>query len=421
LVGPDRRPNPHLWEVKKVYQHIKVAADDLQQGRVVVRNNYYFTNLNEFEAEWILRRNGEQAASGSLGRLDLLPQKEQPIKVPLPAMQPLGEYLLTIQFKLAETMPWAEAGHVVAWDQFSLSSTQPSLRQDSKSELPQVTESESTFEIVGPMVSASIDKTSGALTSYRVGDLELLTQPLVPNFWKHPNNNQWGNKYVERLGVWKSISEERALTEIGVSTKAGSVSIEASYELPSVQGAYHLSYLFEDGGSLRVAAKYEPGPGKAPTMPRFGMQLAVSQEFNQVAWYGRGPHETYWDRKTGGEIALYRDTVDDWNHPYIHPQDVGNRTDVRWLTLTNSLGIGLKVIGSKPLSCSVWPFSLEDLAAAKHPHELPRRDFNVLHIDWKLHGVGGDTSWGEQTHPEYTLSGNRSHQLEFTLLPVLTN
>jgi beta-galactosidase len=149
--------------------------------------------------------------------------------------------------------------------------------------------------------------------------------------------------------------------------------------------------------------------------------LAVSQEYNQVVWYGRGPHETYWDRKTGGEIAVYRNTVDDWNHLYIHPQDGGNRTDVRWLTLTNSSGVGLKFFGPAPLSCSAWPFSLDDLAAAKHPHDLPRRGFNLLHIDWKLHGVGGDTSWGAKTHPQYTLSGNHLQKLEFTMQPVSPN
>ena len=138
-----------------------------------------------------------------------------------------------------------------------------------------------------------------------------------------------------------------------------------------------------------------------------------------MAWYGRGPHETYWDRKTGGEIAIYRGTVDKWNHAYIHPQDVGNRTDVRWLSLTNDSGWGLKISGPRPLSYSAWPFSLEDLARAKHPHELPRRDFNLLHVDWKLHGVGGDNSWGAKTHPEYTLSGNQSHELEFILQPVI--
>jgi len=94
---------------------------------------------------------------------------------------------------------------------------------------------------------------------------------------------------------------------------------------------------------------------------------------------------------------------------------------VRWLTLTNDSGEGLKVVGTKPLSVSAWPFSLDDLAAAKHPHELPRRDFNVVHIDWKLNGVGGDNSWGAETHPEYTLSGNDAHEFEFVLLPVLSN
>ncbi len=156
-------------------------------------------------------------------------------------------------------------------------------------------------------------------------------------------------------------------------------------------------------------------------MPRFGMQLAVPKEFNQVTWYGRGPHETYWDRKTGSEIAIHHNTVDNWNHRYLHPQDVGNRTEVRWLTFTNRSGQGLKVLGTKPLSISAWPFTLADLAAARHPFELPRCDINVVHMDRKLHGVGGDNSWGAKTHPKYTLSGNKDHDYTFVLLPALAN
>jgi len=421
LVSPDRRPNPHLWEVKKVYQYIKVEANDLQKGHFLVRNKYYFTNLNEFEAVWILRQGGEPLDSGSLGRLDVPPQGEQQIEILLPSMQQSDEYMLTVRFKLAETSPWADAGHLVAWDQFLLSPGKPPRLQSTKSAWSQLTETESAFEISGPTVSASVDKKSGELTSYRMGNLELLTQPLVPNFWKHPNNNQWGNIYVERLGVWEDTAAQRRLSNIAASTDAGKTTIETSYELPTVHATYHVRYVFDSDRELRINARYEPGEEKVPAMPRFGMQLAVPKEFNQVTWYGRGPHETYWDRKTGGELAVHRDTVETWNHQYIHPQDVGNRTEVRWLTLTNRSGQGLKVLGTEPLSISAWPFSRDDLAAAKHPHELRRRDFNVVHIDWKLHGVGGDTSWGAKTHPEYTLSGNEAHEYEFVLLPVLPN
>jgi beta-galactosidase len=418
LISPDRHPNPHLWEVKKVYQSIKVTASDLRTGSFVIRNKYFFKNLAEFETGWVLRCNGEPIDSGNLGRLNVPPQEERRIEIGLPALQKSKETMLTVYFQLAAASAWAEAGHRVAWDQFLLPSEPDAPEKAAQREWSPRAESETAYEFVGPGVAVSIDKNSGALNSYRLEDVELLKQPLVPNFWKHPNNNQWGNQYVKRLGVWKNTAAERRLTTIQSSTEAGNPVIEASYALPTVSATYRIRYLFEHGRQLRIHARYEPGADTTPALPRFGMQLAMPREFNQVAWYGRGPHETYWDRKTGGEIAVYRARAENWNYPYIRPQDVGNRADVRWLTLTNLSGLGLKVVGTKPLSVSAWPFSLQDLAAAKHAHELPRRDFNVVHIDWKLHGVGGDNSWGAKTHAEYTLPGGTVHEYEFILMPV---
>ena len=153
-------------------------------------------------------------------------------------------------------------------------------------------------------------------------------------------------------------------------------------------------------------------------MPRFGMQMAVAKEINIVRWYGRGPHETYWDRKTGGAIGIYKSTVDEMVFPYCRPQDTGNRCDVRWLEISNDTGHGLKIIGDQPLSISAWPFTMADVQRASHPHELPRRDFNTISIDWKLHGVGGDNSWGAKTHAQYTLPSDKPYSYGFTIVPI---
>ena len=194
--------------------------------------------------------------------------------------------------------------------------------------------------------------------------------------------------------------------------------MEAEYDLPTIGAKYLLQYEFTGSPSVQVTARYEPGKLNSPTMPRFGMEMAISDQFPNVTWYGRGPHETYWDRKTGGEVALYEDSVDSWNFPYVRSQDVGNRTDVRWMTLTDDDGHGVRITGAQPLSISAWPFSQGDLVSAKHPHEITQRDFTKVHIDWKVHGVGGDTSWGAKTHKQYTLPSDKPYQYQFTLTPV---
>ena len=417
LVGPDRKPNPHLWEVKKVYQYVEVKPNVKQPGECVVRNKYDFTNLNEFEATWRLRRNGKTAETGSLGRLDIPPHETKSVAIPSPEVVEGEEALLTIEFALPDARAWAPAGHVVAWSQWTVADRAGASSRGGRAEF-ELRETADAFRIEWTSAEAVVDKRSGAITSYLVEGRELLASPLVPNFWKHPNNNQWGSGFPKRHGVWKHAAEQRQLVEIVANADGDPVTIEARFELPEVAAGYRLQYALGANGEIRVRAVYEPGDKKLPSLPRFGMLLAVPGEFDQVRWYGRGPHETYWDRKSGGEVAIYEADVDQWNHPYVRSQDVGNRTDVRWFSLTDGNQRGLQVRGGDLLSFSVWPFSLEDLVAARHPHELPDRDFNSVFIDWKLHGVGGDDSWGAWTHPQYTLPADQRHEYEFEISPA---
>jgi beta-galactosidase len=421
LVHPDRRPNPHLWEVKKVYQNIKLHAEDPAHGRVRVENKFFFTNLREFEASWVLRKDGLPVQSGTLGRLDIAPQASQVVTVPVERPERAeGEYLLTVSFLLAEDTSWAEKGHRVAWDQFEVPwDSTPQGGPESVADAPQIETVGQAFVVAGDGFTVTIDKSTGALTSYKSGDSELLRGPLVPNFWKAPNDNQMRNGYVRRLGAWRRAADERKLVSLEVEKRPGAAQVTVRYELPVGRSEYQLIYHVAADGRVGVAAAYTPGEGTLPLLPRFGMKMEVPAEFNQVQWYGRGPQETYWDRKTGGEIAIYRSTVDEWVYPYVRPQDTGNRTDVRWLMLTNKDGCGIKVDGSTPLSLSAWPYTIADVEAATHPYQLPRRDFNTVFIDLRLHGVGGDNSWGARTHPEYTLPGDKPYRYRFTLSPVV--
>ena len=414
LVGPDRKPNPHLWEVKKVYQHIAFRRVDDDGPKLEIRNKYSFSDLSDLEIRWELRESGRTLDSGSLGTIPVEPGQVKlvPPNRKMPEMVPGKEYLLTVSAVLKEPTSWADAGHVVAWEQLPLTEWAPSVAADNDSW--KIRETDEAFEASSDGVSVAVSKSDGALTSFRVDGNELLSSPLVPSFWKHPNNNQWGNKFPRRLGYWRDAADKLKLTGLEIVDGA----LVASYELDGIDAAYRLTYSLTADSGLKIAAAYEPRGEGIPKLPRFGLKTEVPKRFSNVQWYGRGPHETYWDRKTGGEIALYRDTVDAWNHAYLRSQDVGNRADVRWATLTDEGGVGLKVVGVQPISFSAWPFTLADLQAAKHPHDLPRRDINTVFIDWKLHGVGGDNSWGAKTHPEYTLPGDEPHAFEFVLVPA---
>ena len=421
LIHSDRRVNPHLWEVKKVYQNIKVEAEDLAAGKVRVRNKFFFTNLNEFEATWVIRRDGvDVAGAGSLGRLDIAPRSEQVVSIPIdrPA-NAAGEYLLTVSFTLPEGLPWADSGHRIAWDQFSLPWGQGKPVPVALIGTNPVLETTDDAHIVtSDGVRIVIDRATGALQSYRIDDREILAGPLVPNFWKVTNDNQMRNGYVQRMGAWRNAGANRRLIDVTAVQTGAQVNVLAKYRLPVGDADYAVNYTIRSGGLVSVTPSYVPGTGRIPLLPRFGMKMAVPRRLDRVVWYGRGPQETYWDRKTGGEIAIYTSKVDDMVFPYARSQDTGNRTDVRWMMLTDEDSFGIKITGAEPLSTSVWPYTMADVEAATHPYDLPRRDSNTVFIDLRLHGVGGDNSWGARTHPQYTIPGDKRYRYGFTISPV---
>ncbi|MCA9263961.1 MAG: DUF4981 domain-containing protein, partial [Planctomycetales bacterium] len=423
LVQADRRVNPHAYEVKKVYQNIRVTRVDGETEKFRLRNKYYFTNLNEFECSWTLRTNGKTVQSGTLGRIDLAPQHSRDIQIDYAAPQEPGETFLTVSFELPESTPWAESGHVVAWDQLAIGQATAGTVAKAAAGVPAVeyTKSNGVLTVRGEAFSVAINESNAAIESLKYGHRECLAEPLVPNFWKVPNDNQLGNDYLRRLGAWYGAAENRELTSLDVEpSSGGSVRVTAELKLPVNDAAYRLIYDIFTDERLAVTAQYRPTTdNRAPLMPRMGITLAIPQRYNQVEWYGRGPHSSYIDRQTGAEIALYRQTVDGLAFPYIRSQDNGNHTETRWFTITDEAGRGLKVSAvDEPINFSAWPYRLDDLRQAKHDFELPRRETNTIFVDHKVHGVGGDNSWGARTHDEYTLPANQPYTLKFVIEPT---
>ncbi len=421
LVQPDRVPNPHLYEVRKVYQAVKVTPVDLAAGTIRVTNKYFFTNLDQFQATWLLRKDGGQVASGQLGRLDIAPRQSKELSIELPKTGPDGEYLLTVAFALAQDTNWAPAGHQVAWDQLEMPGSRRAVTAADGQGKLDMSQDDKIFTVKGNGFSAVFSKKSGEMVSYKAGGREYLAAPLAPNFWKVPNDNQYRNNYLTRLGAWRNAAAGRQVKSFAAKLVSDSVvSIVAESVLPVGNSSYRTQYLVGTDGTVTVSAQYRPGEDEIPMLPKFGMTASISAELDNVAWYGRGPQETYWDRKTGGEIAVHRRVVEQMIHPYVRAQDTGNRSDVRWVTLTDSRGAGLRITAGKELiNFAVWPFTIADLERATHDYQLPRRDRLTLNVDLQLKGVGGDNSWGARTHPQYTLPGNQPYEYSFTISPII--
>jgi len=419
LIAPDRKPNPHLHEVKKVYQHFKVEPEDLAAGLVSVRNKYFFLNLKAFDTRWQLTADGKVIQEGDLGNLDVPPQTTRRATVPFkkPALTPGAEYHLKVSLHLAEDEPWAPKGYELAWDQFAMPFKAPAKHGPMGGSPLKLERSETQLRVTGDSLSVCVNRESGALESYVVGGKELVTTPLQLNFWRVPTDNERANRMAGRLGVWRQAVANKKMTIVRAETPAPKiVRIVAAHRLAAGDTTATVTYQVRANGQVHVHCALDPA-GKVPRLPRVGMQMAVPGTYSAVTWFGRGPHETYWDRKTGGLVGRHSLPVSEMWHPYIEPQETGNRTDVRWATLLDESGKGLKIIGDTPLSFSTWPFAMSDLAGKAHPHDIPIRDFITVNIDHKQQGVAGDNSWGAQVHPEYRLEP-KAYRYGFTLEAV---
>ena len=436
IVQPDRKPNPSLYEVKKVYQYIKVEPVDLAGGRVRIRNKYDFVSLDFVNVFWELAVDGEVVQKGELAKISPGQQEEQEVTVPFrkPELEAGAEYWLKITFSLAKDTLWAQKGHVVAWDQFKLPFDVPEVPTVDVNAMPELElkETEGNITVTGKDFKLTLAKENywtrynnywtrynkGAIKSFKYQDKELISTPMVPNFWRVPIDNDRGNGMPERLSVWRRAGEDRTVHEITAERfRPQVVRIVVKASLPAGNCDYQNVYIIYGSGDVVVESSLRKPEGiDLPNIPRFGMQMEMPEEFSTMRWYGRGPQESYWDRKTGAAVGVYGGSVEEQTHDYVRPQENGNKTDVRWVALTNKDGTGLLAIGMPLLSVSAWPYTMQDLERARRVHELRQRDTITVNLDYKQMGVGGDDSWGAKTHPEYTLPAG-DYSYSFRLRP----
>lgn len=425
IIQPDRKPNPHCFEMKKVYQDIDVYAVDLDKGLVKIDNQYLFTDSGSLtDASWEVTRNGLQVQQGEIKGLSIEPGTSKEITVPydVARFDSDGEYLLRINFTIVKDMPWTKKGHLLAWNQFELKSPEQDVSVESKGSALELDDSRGAVVITGKDFAATFSKELGALVSYKVSGVEMMAGPLVPNFWRAPTDNDGGvnaggSKMPKRLGVWKEAGSKRIVDSLIATRKSEDrVSVAVIVVLAAKNTRMLMDYEVHGSGEIFVYNRLKPANG-LPKIPRFGMQFKMPESFDNMKWYGRGPQESYWDRKTGYAVGIYSEKVSEPEHVYVRPQENSNKTDVRWMTLTDEMGNGLKFRGLPLLSVSAWPYSMGDIMNAWHPYEIPERDYITVNIDYKQMGVGGDTSWGARTHPEYTLPAE-DYNYSFVIEPV---
>lgn len=419
LVEADRTPLPHAAEVRKVYQNLHVSLAD--HGRALcIENEHRFIDAAAYIATWELVADGVLVRSGSLGRVTCPPMAN--VELPLPA-QPEHvpadrEGMLTVRWALPNDTSWAPAGHVVAWDQLPFGGgwSPPPVRSGGRLE---VETTPATYIVRGAEFEVRIGRASGVIESWTVRGWPILRAPLVPNYWRAPTDNDRGNQMPQWARVWRDAAAKRTVERCEVARRAADgVEIVALMRLPAGESRARYTYRVNGTGQIEIETRFEPAGAKLPVVPRVGLMTELTPDCTNVAWYGRGPHECYWDRKTGAAVGRYRSTVRELIYDYVEPQENGHRTDVRWLEITDPSGRGLRVIGLPLVGFNAWPYRQSDLEGPTHPWRIPRRELVTLCLDAAQMGVGGDDSWGARTHPEYCIHPGRTLVHRLRIEPV---
>ncbi|MCL3781115.1 DUF4981 domain-containing protein [Prolixibacteraceae bacterium JC049] len=418
LISPDRKPNPHYFEAQKVHQDIQFKFN-AENHKLTLLNQYHFQNLSDFDLIWTLTLDGKKIKSNSIKSLVIEPRQEKVFQLNLPAYDlKKGEYLLNVEVVLNTSKIWADKRFVVAKEQFALSGYSFKSMNSAKSNAKiDVKETAETVKILANNVEIEIGKTNGMLNHYNINGESLIKAPLQPYFWKPTNDNQEKNQYVKRLKVWKNACENIQVLQYNIKKQPNEVVLTFDLKLNIEKVKYRLSYCIGNNGAVKVKGDYKPLAAELPVMPKFGFRLGIAKELKTIRWYSRGPHENYPDRKMSAFIGLYSKELNDFITNYISPQDNANRCDVRWCEFTNK-SEGLRISGTKPFAFRAWPYTEKELENAKHPHEIKIQDFINVNIDWKIHGVGGDDSWGAKTHKQFTIDANRHYSFEFELKAI---
>ena len=439
LVDPQRGIKPTLLEVKKVYQHIEFKPVDLARGIISIENKYAFLDLDRFYFQWEIRANGNSVKKGNFDDVKLKPGEKDDYQVDV-MFEPEAatEYFLTIQAGLIETDGLVEAGTMLAREQFEL----PFYKKTShsaKEVYPELTytREENSIAIVGKDFSLVFDKEVGIITSFKDNDKELLQSGPVPNFWRAPLDNDFGNDLQIRSRVWRKAGEQKQVVDFAIRQKENtSLTLDFTYILKDENGSsfsdYYSSYTINGNGDVFVSNRLKIKKTGTAEIPRMGMNLVMPREFDRIAWFGRGPHESYWDRKTSAFVDLYSGAVADQYWPYIRPQENGNKEDVRWMAITNNEGQGLLFIGQPLIAVAAHHNIMEDFESPertdgrhidgvkpmnRHTIDVKERELTSINIDYRQMGVGGDDSWGAFTHPEYRLT-EKEYIYSFRISPI---
>ncbi len=431
LIGPDRRPNPHMAEVRYFYQSIWTELVS-EAGEIEIYNENFFRDLSAYCLEWEVLADGKTVRTGRVDSLDVAPQQKARLTLPIGELNADCENLLNVRYSLRQSEGVLDAGHVIAYNQLQLTPRKQIARNfanvdrvNQTTTVPAIIDNDVNYLIIsGDDFRIELSRRTGLVTSYTVGGIDLLADgaSLSPNFWRAPTDNDFGANLQKRFAAFRH--PQFTLTAInGSITSDGLALITAELEMPEVEAQLLLTYEVNNAGAIRVTQKLTPtGDTKGKCMFRFGMQMPMPRAFETVEYYGRGPIENYQDRKLNAPVGIYRQSVSEQAYPYIRPQETGTRSDIRWWKVLNASGNGLTITAADTFSASALHYTVESLDEGEEKHnrhwpEVEEADLTNLCIDKVQMGLGSINSWGAWPLEQYRIP-LEPMEFTFTLTPV---
>jgi beta-galactosidase len=417
LISANREPQPELFEVKKVYQYIKTQAVDLLEGKFEVFNRYEFTNLDQFNILWSILCDGEEINSGIIDNLNIPPYCSKAINIQYNYnfFDTSKEYYITISYRLKKDSKYADKGFEQAWEQFKLKErTKLLLDSQIKNGEMTIIDSNETISIKGTDFKISFSKQSGTIYSYQIEEINLIERGPLPNIWRAPTDNDCGGKEASFGSIWIRAGLDKTTFELSeIKAKKlnnNVVRVEVNGLLKAKYGGYRWTAIYSvfENGKILLDNNFTPY-GYLPVLPKLGLDVRIPTGFDNIIWYGNGPHESYSDRLHGVKKSIYSKKASDLFIPYIRPQETGNLTNVIYARIQDINKVGLLVRGYPDINLSLNEYSIDNLTSARHTNELIKSAYLTLNIDHTQMGLGGDDSWNPRTHEEFLVKP-RSYQ-----------
>ena len=424
IIAPNRRLNPHAYEIQYVLQNVWIKDFDAENGSFNVYNENFFKNIDDLSLTATLFANGVKLTTIAIpDTKGIAPQatklvKSEALKSAIEKAE--AEHAteeITINFAFASdgSQPLVDKGQVMARQQIVLNGYEfdkvdAPANTGSKIE---VEETNSYVKVSAERMSVTIGKKTGMIDYLDVDGEPMLKfrESMTPEFWRAPTDNDYGASLQKKMRVWKN--PQMNLKSFDKSESKDSVVLTANFEMPEVKAELMLRYRINAAGEVAVTEKMTTDKeAKVADLFRYGMQLQMPASFSKLEYYGRGPEENYIDRHSSSFIGKYEANVKDEYYPYVRPQESGNHTDIRYFSIFNpTTGKGITFEGYAPMECSAIPYLVEDLDAGiekehawgQHSGDLVEKGLVQLHIQQRQFGLGCIDSWGASPMEKYRM------------------